>query len=473
MDNPELIPPHNTPTTQYPNSHKTFAETTANTHFPKREQAIIFNTINDVPQIEYIKAFSLLTSPNNIKFASRISNNRFCIYFAHKNIVEQIFAKQSFIVINNIEIFFRRLVNPAKRIIISNVQPIIPHNVIEKALINLEIKLLSSITFMKAGFAYNEFEHIGSFRRQLYIHPDDSSKLPGSILINFDETDYRLFLSDDTVICYLCKQTGHTSNHCKKEIEKENFHMDLQNSNTTTPNSPNRLIMTEQDVYSNKVNTVNSIEINHSQETPVTTCLAESTYNLSEQLSAIPNNQTIIPDTIKTQQSNNIYNLLNINNRKTDNINLHKRPASSSATSSNPPSPIVKNTNNTNNQTGQENITISHTQKKLKKSTSIDNFLANIETNLEPCRKLFTSNQDLPIDFDQFKYLIETAQNPSDLQDELLSFSIDAGGIIGKIINQAHNLVNDRSLKIRLSKLHKKLINLAKEKKETYSNNKE
>lgn len=198
-------------------SQKTFAETTANVNFPKKDQAIVFNTIDDVPQIEYIKAFSQLTTPNNIKFASRISNNRFCIYFASKNIVEQIITKQPFIIINNTEIPFRRLFNLAKRIIISNVQPIIPNDIITNAITKLSIKILSPITFMKAGFANDEYGHIGSFRRQLYIHPDDNEKLPSSILINFDQTDYRIFFTDDTVICYVCKQTGHTSNHCKKE----------------------------------------------------------------------------------------------------------------------------------------------------------------------------------------------------------------------------------------------------------------
>lgn len=155
------------PYSQQPNTHKTFAETTANVSFPKRDQAIIFNTIQDVPQIEYIKAFSQLTPPNNIKFASRISNNRFYIYFASKNIVEQIITKQSFITINNTKIPYRRLINPAKRIIISNVQPIIPHDIISEAISNLSIKMLSPITFMKAGFSNDEFGHIGSFRRQI------------------------------------------------------------------------------------------------------------------------------------------------------------------------------------------------------------------------------------------------------------------------------------------------------------------
>lgn len=46
------------------NTRKTFAGTTANFSFPKKDQAIIFNTIDGIPQIEYIKVFSTLTNPN-------------------------------------------------------------------------------------------------------------------------------------------------------------------------------------------------------------------------------------------------------------------------------------------------------------------------------------------------------------------------------------------------------------------------
>jgi hypothetical protein len=47
-----------TPSVLESNTQKTFAETTANVQFPKKDQAVIFNTIEDIPQIEYIKAFS-------------------------------------------------------------------------------------------------------------------------------------------------------------------------------------------------------------------------------------------------------------------------------------------------------------------------------------------------------------------------------------------------------------------------------
>lgn len=174
------------------------------------------------PKIDYIKAFSQITTPKNIKFASRIiSNNRFCIYFTSKDIVEQIISKQPYIVVNDIKITYRRLINPAKRIILSNVQPIIPHDTITKAINNIPIRIISPITFTKAGFGKEEYDHIGSFRRQLYIHPDDNGKMPSLILINFEQTDYRIFISDDTVICYNCKQTGHTTKHCKNVIENK------------------------------------------------------------------------------------------------------------------------------------------------------------------------------------------------------------------------------------------------------------
>ncbi|KAF0762411.1 DNA replication licensing factor MCM4-like [Aphis craccivora] len=213
MNNQELSQP--SPLSKS-NNTKTFAETTANTTFPKKEQAIILNTINEIPQIEYVKAFSKISSPKNIIFASRISNNRFCIYFRDKHTVDELIQNYSLISVNENQIPFRRLVNPAKRFIISNAHPIIPHEVITEHLLLENIKTLSPITFLKAGFQ-DELAHISSFRRQVYIHPDDIANVPGSLLIKYDNTDFRIFLTDDTLTCYLCKQSGHTSNHCKKE----------------------------------------------------------------------------------------------------------------------------------------------------------------------------------------------------------------------------------------------------------------
>ncbi|KAF0755520.1 Endo/exonuclease/phosphatase domain-containing protein [Aphis craccivora] len=80
---------------------------------------------------------------------------------------------------------------------------------------NLDIKITSPITALKAGFKLDKFAHITSFRRQLYINPEDFFELPGPIAITSDNTTYRIFITDDTLTCFLCKRTGHVSSSCK------------------------------------------------------------------------------------------------------------------------------------------------------------------------------------------------------------------------------------------------------------------
>jgi len=47
---------------KYAFGKKSFAETTLNSTLPKKEHAIVFNSIDNIPQIEYIIAISKLTS---------------------------------------------------------------------------------------------------------------------------------------------------------------------------------------------------------------------------------------------------------------------------------------------------------------------------------------------------------------------------------------------------------------------------
>jgi len=201
---------------KYTTGKKSFAETTINATLPKKEHAIVFDSIDNTPQIEYIIAISKLTPPKNIKYVSRISNNRFCIYLNNKNTVDFLIDNHPSITLKDqTTIKIRRLINPAKRIIISNVSPAIPNEDIISHLKDLKIQTLSQITHINAGFNIAELAHILSFRRQVYINPDDFLKLPGSLLINHENTHHRIFLSDDTLFCYLCKLKGHTSKQCK------------------------------------------------------------------------------------------------------------------------------------------------------------------------------------------------------------------------------------------------------------------
>jgi len=105
-----------------------FASMTARENTHSREQAIVFNSIDGVPQKDYIIAIGQIVQPRNILFVSRISNNRFCIFLSSKEILESLLAKTQIININGHEIQIRRLLNPAKRIVISNVCPSISNH---------------------------------------------------------------------------------------------------------------------------------------------------------------------------------------------------------------------------------------------------------------------------------------------------------------------------------------------------------
>lgn len=406
------------------NNSKTFAETTANTMFPKKEQAVILNTINEIPQIEYVKAFSKITPPKNITFASRISNNRFCIYFKDKNTVDELIQNHAYISVNDNQIPFRRLVNPAKRYIISNAHPIIPHEVITEHLLIENIKTLSPISFLKAGFQ-DELAHISSFRRQVYVHPDDIANVPGSLIIRYENTDFRIFLTDDTLTCYICKQTGHTSNYCKKEsnstascknniqnpsIDENNLNIasnsTLENNKTEENATNNPKNCHNPNLLSQPKNTLSLPNIQIKRPPPPSSCPTSPT--ISEQPDLHQNNQ-------KPEQPKNLISKL-IESKKTK----EKLP---------------------------------EPNKKIKKSNSLENIAKNIDDPFISAQSLFSEHEEITISFSQFKYIIENFSNKTinihTLCDEI-NVSIPT---ILKTIEIVRPMINDRAAKIKLTKL--------------------
>ena len=93
-------------------------------------------------------------------------------------------TKTPVIVINGHEIQLRRLLNSVKRIMDSNVCPSIPNITILQTLQKLYILPTSQINHLKAGINIEGYEHILSFRRQVYIKHEDIQKLPGPLTLN-------------------------------------------------------------------------------------------------------------------------------------------------------------------------------------------------------------------------------------------------------------------------------------------------
>nr|CAH7734967.1 unnamed protein product [Callosobruchus chinensis] len=74
--------------------------------YPSKEQAIVFNAINGATIQDYLLKIGPLVKPENILFCSRISNNRVCIYFSSKDVVDKFLDDYNEITLHNSTIKF-------------------------------------------------------------------------------------------------------------------------------------------------------------------------------------------------------------------------------------------------------------------------------------------------------------------------------------------------------------------------------
>lgn len=170
-----------------PAAPNSYAKAAQNVTFPKKDQAIVSDAKEGISVEDYVEAIGKIVNPSNIRFISRISNNRICTFLASKSLVDEITEKHPTIKINSIGLEIRPLISRMKRIILSNVSPIIPHTVVSDALHKLGLKSFSAMSFLRAGLSKQGLSHIMSFRRQVFIQADDADKLPEALQIQFDD----------------------------------------------------------------------------------------------------------------------------------------------------------------------------------------------------------------------------------------------------------------------------------------------
>ena len=410
LTNTEYTTDLNTSTSNIPSimsqntSNLSFASKVATEQLPKRELAIVFNTIENIPQIEYLIALGKIISPKDITYASRVSNGRFCVYFSNKNIIDNLLANHQNITVNNQVINIRRLINPAKKLILSNVCPTIPNSIIETSLKNTGFTLVSPIIKLRAGFNIEGFSHILSFKRQIFVKPDDFDNKLTSIVINHDEIAYRIFINDDIVTCFHCKLKGHISNQCPS----------LKTTSDETSNNPPEKTLDENMEVDNKLRS----ESNESNTTKQLTKPSLGTKRPA------PSTSSLSPP----YPTNKISNISKI----------HSEPD------------ISENEN-----IGWKTQSTKKPQKKRKRTPSLEYFIANLNESLKPAEKFFTK-KERAISFIQFKNMIENSQeNPNVIETVLQYCDIQYAIDIIENVNTA--FISDRSLKTRLGKLLKNL----------------
>ncbi|CAI6346072.1 unnamed protein product [Macrosiphum euphorbiae] len=442
----------NTPTINTSNS---FAVTTAKSNYPKMNQAIVLYSIDGVRQVEYITAISKLTEPSNIIAASRISKNRFCIFFKNETIANNLVENHAHIEIDSNIIPIRKLINPSKRIILSNVYPSIPDGIIISALQDAGIRLTSNVSPLRAGFASEEFSHITSFRRQVYINPDDANLVPSTIPINFENIIFHIFPTDDTVTCFRCKQTGHISSSCTNQMQS------TINNNLTHASKP-----------TNENETSNLTEGNLNDE------LQLSKLTLPQPVSDTQTSPTTDPiqhnisisSTAASTPDHNIDNFPPLNAEMETNLTdtRYKRPASStspkstiSINSSMDLIDLCDNNNAQNNKTDNKNHVIKKMRTKSDSTppkASPEHDTDKLDDQLYPTLDSFT--ESAPINYYQFKHIVESSSNKNVNINALCD---DSGISVSDLLDFLESIrpkLTDRNIKTKLTKLRNLLFRI-------------
>uniref|UniRef100_A0ABD2WG55 Uncharacterized protein n=1 Tax=Trichogramma kaykai TaxID=54128 RepID=A0ABD2WG55_9HYME len=182
----------------------TYSQMTQQFKYPTREEAIILDSINGISIHSYTIAVGSIVQPKNVRFVSRISMNRVCIYLSDKAFVRELSDKT--IEVEGHKLTIRPLISHAKRILLSNVCPEITQETIVEELKKLNITPVSPITFVRSGLKNPDYDHVCCFRRQMYVKPGDLAKIPPRLEIQLHNLTYTVYLSSEKLICFRCKE---------------------------------------------------------------------------------------------------------------------------------------------------------------------------------------------------------------------------------------------------------------------------
>ncbi|KAJ4446521.1 hypothetical protein ANN_13217 [Periplaneta americana] len=106
----------------------------------------------------------------------------------------------------------------------------------------------------------------------MFIHPIDLGKLPVSLRIRYEYTNYWVYFTTNTTItCFLYKQEGHLAKQCKNDVTISNVNvLNDTNSQTNETDHASKIDMAEFPVLGEKLSTDNG-DNNHTEKSDFST----------------------------------------------------------------------------------------------------------------------------------------------------------------------------------------------------------
>ncbi len=184
---------------------------------PSDEQGLVFAHKNDYKVRDYLMALKdLVKGPKNIIAAARVSNNRIIVFLSTKELAEEFLIAHGGITLDSQFIKGRKLGN-TRKLIFSNVSPVIPNDILENHLkTELKLELASNLSILRVSPTDDLFSHVVSWRRQVYCKIDDRrlTHLPSSFLFHYGDKTHRIFITYDEFVCFKCHKQGHKADDC-------------------------------------------------------------------------------------------------------------------------------------------------------------------------------------------------------------------------------------------------------------------
>lgn len=389
------------------------------------EQGAIVEAIEGVSIPEYAFAFGKITDSNNLRYISKISNARISVFFSTKALADEILASRKQIKIRDRVLDIKPFAQKNKRVVISNVYPMITNEAIIQALSKQGVTLTSGITNIRAGINETGYTHLLSFRRQTYIKPEDEDRIPESLQVTYNETSHWIYLTTDTTTCFICKQKGHIARICPETISRTESNSQIDAIKPIKDNPTTNKIYSRKSMYTDIESAINQ-ELN-------TEALNEAS---GFKIPSAP--QTITPEEphLKEMSTNRVLENITQSNSKKDQvhsqqannkidektsplttlpISVKKRPLSSTASSASHQDTTAATTIEV-----QDSQKHKQQKKKIKNTLHVDtkqssNETPDIEAMLEPVRKTMEQlPNEYKLTFSQIKeFMVKTLNNPN------------------------------------------------------------
>lgn len=385
-------------------------------HYPTKKQAIILNGIDGILSEEYVLAIGEIVGPQNIIFFSKKARNKIHIYLNNEETANKLINEHKYIILHEQKIQIRPYHNTNKRLIISNVEPFIPDELIALELTKIGLKLTSEIDWLRAGMKQNGYQHCRGFRRHVFIENNEDITIPEAIIFNFENEEFKIFLTDENHYCSFCKKHGHLVEKCK-------FRNPTQQPNVN-------------EMQFSQANQ-NLAEINQTQNT--TTTELDDLPILTPAIETLPQTQSLQMETPETKSTDTST----------------KRPAAS--ISSNGSQDSLNNTprdeiTTTVPNNKQQNTANTKRNKKHKRSISP---CTPIEEWLEPARELFKSKNS-SLSYDQFINFMEQSHKNPDTLALARQYTTNINGLLSFMVD-IQEFTSNRSAKIRITKITNKI----------------